>query len=65
MSLEFTFLCTTNQANALTINGAFDFHKKLTRKNGIEFDKLDKGKKNKNLLRVNLKRIKTKLLIMR
>ena len=43
----FTFLCATNQANTLTFNGDFDFHKNLARKNGIGLGKLDKVKKKK------------------
>ena len=66
MSLSFTFLCATNQAKALSLGGAFDFYKKkkLTGKTGKGFDKLDKAKKKK-LLRMNVKRIKTKFLNLR
>lgn len=46
MTLVFTFLCVTNQAKALTCDEAFDCHNNLARKNGIEFDKSDKAKKN-------------------
>ena len=45
MSLVFTFLCDTNQAKALTFEGAFDFHRKLAGRNKIGFEKLDKAKK--------------------
>ena len=45
MSFVFAFLCTTNQAKALTFKGAFDFHKKLVGRNGNGFDKMDKAKK--------------------
>ncbi|RVW46815.1 Transcription initiation factor TFIID subunit 1 [Vitis vinifera] len=45
MSLVFTFLCDTNQAKALTFEGAFDFHSKLAGRNKIGFEKLDKAKK--------------------
>ena len=38
----FTFSCTTNQAKALTFEGAFDFQTKLDRKKGIGFEDLDK-----------------------
>ena len=46
MSLVFTFLNATNQAKAMTLEGALDFHKNLARWNGIESDKLVKAKKN-------------------
>ena len=41
----FTFPCTTNQARALTFEGAFEFHKNLARRNKIGFEKFDKAKK--------------------
>ena len=44
----FTFPCTTNQARALTFEGAFDLHKNLVIMNKTWFEKSDKGKK-KNL----------------
>ena len=43
--MTFTFLCTTNQAKALTFEWAFDFQTKLVGKNGIGFEKLGKTKK--------------------
>ena len=45
MSLVFNFLYTTNQAKALTFEGAFDLHDKLAERNRIGFEKLDKAKK--------------------
>ena len=45
MLLVFTFLCATNQAKALTFEGAFDFHRNLAERNKIGFEKLDKAKK--------------------
>ena len=41
----FTFPCTTNQARALTFEGAFELHKNLSRRNKIGFEKFDKAKK--------------------
>ena len=41
----FTFPCTTNQARALTFEGAFELHKNLARRNKIGFEKFDKAKK--------------------
>ena len=41
----FTFTCTTNQARALSFEGAFDFHINLARRNKIGFEKFDKDKK--------------------
>ena len=41
----FTFLCTNNQARALTFEGAFDLHKNLARMNKTWFEKFDKAKK--------------------
>ena len=58
MSLVFTFLCATNQAKALTLEGTFVFHKKLAGEKGIESEKLDKAKKKTKLL----KRMEPKLL---
>ena len=46
MSLVLTFLCTTNQAKALTFEGAFDFQINLAEGNGIEFKKLNKAMEN-------------------
>ena len=60
----FTFLCATNQAKALTFNGAYDFHKILARKNRIGFDKWDKAKKTFFIENIR-ERIKTKLLNLR
>ena len=41
----FTFLCATNQARALTFEGAFELHKNLVGRNKIGFETFDKGKK--------------------
>ena len=41
----FTFPCATNQARALTFEGAFELHKNLARMNKIGFETLDKAKK--------------------
>ena len=41
----FTFPCTTNQARALTFEGAFELYKNLTERNKIGFDTLNKAKK--------------------
>ena len=41
----FTFLCATNQARALTFEGAFDLFKNLAGKNKIGFEQFDKAKK--------------------
>ena len=40
-----TFPCITNQARALTFEGAFELHKNLARRNKIGFEKFDKAKK--------------------
>ena len=40
-----TFPCITNQARALTFEGAFDLYKKLIKRNKIRFEKFDKAKK--------------------
>ena len=48
LSLVFTFPCTTNQAGALTFEGAFELHKNLARRNKIGFETFNKAKK-KNL----------------
>ena len=47
LSLVFTFLCATNQARALTFEGAFDLPKNLAKRNKTRFEKLDKTKKKK------------------
>ena len=41
----FTFSCTTNQARALTIEGAFELHKNLAERNKIGFETFNKAKK--------------------
>ena len=41
----FTFLCTTNQARALTFEEAFELHKNLAGRNKIGFKIFDKAKK--------------------
>ena len=41
----FTFPCATNQARALTFEGAFKLHKNLARRNKIGFETFDKAKK--------------------
>ena len=41
----FTFPCTTNQARALTFEGAFELHKNLAGRNKIGFETFDKTKK--------------------
>ena len=64
LSLVFAFSCTTNQAKALTFEGAFDFQTNLAKRNKIGFQELDKAKKKK-LFRINLRRIKTKHLNLR
>ena len=46
MSLVFTFLCATNHAKALTLEGTLDLHKKLVGQNITEYDKTDKAQKN-------------------
>ena len=43
--MVFTFLCVTNQAKALTFEGAFDFQMKFAEKKGIGIGDLDKTKK--------------------
>ena len=45
LSLVFTFPCATNQARALTFEGAFELHKNLTGRNKIGFETFDKAKK--------------------
>ena len=39
------FSCTTNQARALTIEGAFELHKNLAGRNKIGFETFNKAKK--------------------
>ena len=46
MSLVFTFLCVTNHAKALTLEGTFNFYKKLVGQKGAESKTLDKVEKN-------------------
>ena len=41
----FTFPCATNQARALTFEGAFELHKNLAGRNKIGFETFDKVKK--------------------
>ena len=41
----FTFPCATNQARALTFEGAFELHKNLVGRNKIGFDIFDKATK--------------------
>ena len=41
----FTFPCVTNQARALTFEGAFELHKNLAGMNKIGFETFDKAKK--------------------
>ena len=41
----FTFPYATNQAKALTFEGAFELHKNLTGRNKIGFETFDKAKK--------------------
>ena len=41
----FTFPCATNQARALTFEGAFELHKNLARRNKIGFETFDRAKK--------------------
>ena len=41
----FTFPCATNQARALTFEGAFELHKNLAGRNKIGFETFDKAKK--------------------
>ena len=41
----FTFPCTTNQARALTFEGALKLHKNLAGRNKIGFETFDKVKK--------------------
>ena len=41
----FTFPCTTNQARALTFEGAFELHKNLAGRNKIGFETFGKTKK--------------------
>ena len=41
----FTFRCTTNQARALTFEGAFELHKNLVGRNKIGFETFNKVKK--------------------
>ena len=41
----FTFPCTTNQARALTFEGAFELQKNLAGRNKIGFETFDKAKK--------------------
>lgn len=43
--MEFTFLCTTNQAKVLIFEGAFDFQRNLIKSYKKGFEKLDKTKK--------------------
>ena len=45
MSFVFTFPCATNQARALTFEGAFELHKNLVGRNKIGFETFDKAKK--------------------
>ena len=45
MALVFTFPCATNQARALTFEGAFELHKNLSERNKIGFETFDKAKK--------------------
>ena len=45
LSLVFTFSCTTNQARALTFEGAFELHKNLAGTNKIGFETFNKAKK--------------------
>ena len=45
LSLVFTFTCATNQARALTFEGAFELHKNLVERNKIGFETFDKTKK--------------------
>ena len=46
MSLVSIFLSATNQIKVMTLEGTLDFHKKLVRWKGIEFEKLVKVKKD-------------------
>ena len=41
----FTFPCTTNQARALTFEGAFELHKNLAERNKTGLETFDKAKK--------------------
>ena len=41
----FTFPCATNQARALTFEGAFELHKNSAGRNKIGFETFDKAKK--------------------
>ena len=41
----FTFPCATNEARALTFEGAFELHKNLEGRNKIGFETFDKAKK--------------------
>ena len=43
----FTFPCATNQARALTFEGAFELHKNLAGRNKIGFETFDNAKKKK------------------
>ena len=45
MSLGFTFLCTINQAKAMTLEGTLGFHKKLARWKETNSNKMNKAKK--------------------
>ena len=41
----FTFPCATNQARALTFEGAFELHKNLVGRNKIGLETFDKAKR--------------------
>ena len=64
MLLVFTFLCTTNQTNDLTLKGTWDFQTKLVGKVGYESKRWDKTKK-KDLTVNNLKEDKNQVLTSR
>ena len=49
----FTFPCATNQARALTFEGAFELHKNLAGRNKIGLETFDKAKK-KDFIENNL-----------
>ena len=59
--MVFTFLCGTNQAKALNFEGAFDFQTKLARRKGLDLRTWTRLWKE-ILLRINQKKISTKLL---
>ena len=61
MSLVFTFVYVTNYAKALTLEGTFDFHKKLAWWKVTKFETLDKAGKKDFLLRKFMKRMVPKL----